>query len=204
MAQTKTPAKKAKKTARLVDVAPARVPEYDEEKLKELIVYISEKSEDDPSFGDTKLNKILFFSDFLSYGAHGRPITGAVYQKLPYGPAPRRLLPARDALKKEKAVETVQKGRALKRTVTVNRRAANTRLFSQDELDVVDEVIELLRDMNGYAVSELSHRLSAGWNLAEIKEDIPYDSIFLSVGEELTPYEIERGQKLAAELGLTA
>lgn len=190
--------------ARKARVAEAPAFSYDEQKLQELILYIAEKSADDPSFGDTKLNKLLWFSDFLAYATYGRPITGAVYQKLEHGPAPRRLLPARKALIDGGDVDIVRKGRAYKRNVTVNRRPANTRLFDTEQLDLVDEVIELLRHHDASDVSALSHQLSAGWQLADMYEDIPYDSIFLSVSQTLTPYEVQRGHELAAKLDLLA
>ena len=50
-----------------------------DKKLKELVLYIAQKSEDDPSFGATKLNKILFAADFYFFGQTGRSITGASY-----------------------------------------------------------------------------------------------------------------------------
>jgi len=197
-AATARPAKPAR-----IEVKGPPQPSYDEEKFKELILYLAEKSADDPSFGDTKLNKLLFFSDFLSYAIHGAPITGAVYQKLEFGPAPRRLLPARDELVHEGNASIVTRGRAYQRRVTISRRPANTHLFSTNELDLVDEVIDLLRNHDATDVSELSHRLSSGWQLANLREDIPYDSIFLSMSMDLTSDEIARGQQLAAEFGLT-
>jgi hypothetical protein len=72
--------------------------EYDERKLTELIVYVADRLRSDRADGATKLNKVLFFADFAHVRKHRRPITGAEYQKLPYGPAPRRLMPIRKAL----------------------------------------------------------------------------------------------------------
>src|ERR1035438_9553158 len=43
----------------------------DDVKLGELIIYISKKSAGDSRFGATKLNKLLYFSDFLSFGNFG-------------------------------------------------------------------------------------------------------------------------------------
>ncbi len=190
--------------SRIKRVSEPTIQDYDEQKFKELILYLADKSADDPSFGDTKLNKLLFFSDFLAYAVHGRSITGAVYQKLEFGPAPRRLLPARHEMMEARDAAVVRKGRAYKRTVTVNRRPADTRLFSTAELDLVDEVIDLLRNHDASEVSDMAHSLSAGWQLGEMFEDIPYDSIFLSVTDHLTPHEVHRGQQLAAELGLAS
>jgi|SRR5271169_6899363 len=66
-------------------------PIFEAAKFKELMLYAAEKSVEDPAFGATKLNKILFFSDFLCFGLAGHSITGASYQRLKNGPAPVQL-----------------------------------------------------------------------------------------------------------------
>jgi hypothetical protein len=78
-------------------------PHYDAQKFKELVLYITQAEEDDPSYRATKLNKILFYSDFLAYARLGAAITGAEYQRLKFGPAPRQLPPVQTALQKEGA-----------------------------------------------------------------------------------------------------
>src|SRR3954469_10057092 len=62
-------------------------------KFRELILYISQRCEQDPNFGKTKLNKILFYSDFLTYAHTGEPITGQEYMRIQHGPGPRKLKP---------------------------------------------------------------------------------------------------------------
>ena len=62
-------------------------------KLSELVLYIAHKSQDDSNFGVTKLNKILFFSDFYYYGLTGKSITNSAYQHIQRGPAPKAMLP---------------------------------------------------------------------------------------------------------------
>ena len=66
--------------------------EYDEDKFGEVLLYVAKALQDDPAGGAIKINKALFNADFGHMRAHWRPITGAEYQKLPYGPAPRRLV----------------------------------------------------------------------------------------------------------------
>lgn len=68
------------------------------QRFRELIVYIASKSIDDPSFGATKLNKILYYSDFKAFERFGVPLTGAPYFRLKNGPAPRIMIPVRDEL----------------------------------------------------------------------------------------------------------
>ncbi len=46
------------------------------EKLRELVLYIADKCEEDRTFGAVKLNKILFYADFISFAEYGEPITG--------------------------------------------------------------------------------------------------------------------------------
>ena len=68
---------------------------FNKDGFKALVLYIADKCSDDPHFGATKFNKILFYADFLSYGLYGQPITGATYFRLPKGPAPKQWLQVR-------------------------------------------------------------------------------------------------------------
>ena len=56
---------------------------YDPDKLAELMLLAAEGLQTDPTYGATKLNKALFFGDFLHHKRHGRPISGAAYLRLP-------------------------------------------------------------------------------------------------------------------------
>jgi hypothetical protein len=71
---------------------------YDERKFTEALLCVARALDDDPAGGAVKINKALFHADFGHMRAYGRPITGADYQKLEHGPAPRRLLPVRSRL----------------------------------------------------------------------------------------------------------
>ncbi len=57
-------------------------------KLKQLIIYISTKLTAKQNFGETLLNKLLYFIDFDYYERTGSLITDETYVKLPYGPIP--------------------------------------------------------------------------------------------------------------------
>jgi hypothetical protein len=62
--------------------------ENQEQRFKELVIYVAHACVDHPTYSRTKLLKILFHSDFESYGLYRVPITGMPYRKLPYGPCP--------------------------------------------------------------------------------------------------------------------
>ena len=81
----------------------------DDAKMKELILYLAAKSEKDPRFSSTKLNKLLFYCDFAAFRQLGKPITGHSYQKLQFGPAPKAMLPVLDKMKDEKACVEVER-----------------------------------------------------------------------------------------------
>lgn len=174
----------------------------DEAKLAELILYISQKCADDPCFGATKLNKILYFADFLHYGNHGAPITGVEYQKLPYGPAPRRLVPVRDSMvsKGWLGIQPVELRSGSVQKKPVNLREPDLSLFSGSEIAQVDAVIRGLCDSDSETVSELSHRM-VGWQVVEENETIPYSTVFIS-NPRMTEAEMQRGLEIAAKHGL--
>jgi len=175
-----------------------------ERKLAELILYISQKSACDPAFGGTKLNKILFFSDFSAYGKRGKSITECDYQRIPAGPAPRRLVPVRDALVADGylVLQPVFLASGLVQKRLVNLREPDLTLFGGEEIAIVDEWIDRLLPMTAKGVSNLSHK-TAAYQSVEDGENIDYRTVFLSVSEP-TPAETARGQQIAKDLGLLA
>jgi hypothetical protein len=176
----------------------------DETKFRELVLYVSQKCAIDPRFGATKLNKVLFYSDFFAFAKTGKPITGFVYQRLRNGPAPRRLVPVRDKMISDRilALQDVQlkSGKVQKRTV--NLRSPKLGVFTADEIAIVDYIIDALSDCDAQTVSDISHRM-VGWQIASEGEDIPYETVFLS-NEPLTEAEVARGKEIAAEIKRTA
>ena len=169
--------------------------EYDADKLRELVLHISRQSEGDPCFGAVKLNKILFYADFLAYRKFGRPITGAEYQKLSHGPAPRQLKPLHSRMKHEGAL-AVRKaeygGYTQHRTLALREPILGK--FTADEIALVDSVIQQLWEQNASDVSDRSHHF-IGWQLAKLGETIPY-SVALLTRRDPTEKERAHGLKL--------
>jgi hypothetical protein len=173
----------------------------DDKKFRELVLYIARRSEADPGFGATKLNKILFFCDFLAYRTFGRSITSHPYQKLEHGPAPRALKPIlRRMVEEGDCVEVQRDHFGYPQVRIIARREPDLGLFSAEEIDLVGRVLEELRDSNATQVSELSHQF-IGWQVANLNEDIPYATVFVGTPRPLTAEEIEYGRQLARELG---
>ena len=167
----------------------------DNDKLRELVLYIAERSESDMKFGATKLNKLLFYADFLFYLYHGHSITGQNYQKLEHGPAPRAIVPTIQALEKAcdaKTVERMHYGKTQKRLIAL--RSARLSGFSADEIAFVDRLLDDFRDKSASEVSDLSHKF-AGWKLAKLNETIPYE-VALIGRRHPTRKDIEHGLSL--------
>lgn len=173
-----------------------------DKKFRELILYIAKKCADDPDFGKTKLNKILFYSDFLAYFRTGEPITGQEYMRIQHGPGPRKLKPTLDDMVKKGALRIRRERKIdLHQERVVALREPDLSDFSDQHLDIVDQIIQALWGRTNTEVSLLSHA-NIGWKLARHKETIPYETVFLS-DRPLTAAELEYGRQLAAKLGRT-
>lgn len=156
--------------------------EFNQRRFKDLLIYVSKRLANDPTYGETKLNKVLFFSDFEAYRALGQPITGAEYQKNHHGPTARLYTVMRDELlrlgqlKVERRmvvdhVQDVLKSHDIEPFLDQ---------FSAAELEIVDAVIEEMRGYNNVEVSDLSHERSAGWIAHDFGETIPYPTALIS------------------------
>jgi hypothetical protein len=170
-------------------------------KFKEMILYFAKRGQDAGLvIGSTKLNKLLFFSDFRAYWRLGTPISGARYQKLKRGPAARQLVPMQDQMLADGEVQWKPKPQNEWDDVLLPISVPNLGVFSRDEIAVMDEVFEDLRPFNAEAVSDYSHLRSAGWQAVDERDDIPYESAFVSA--DPAPQEaIELGRELAARYG---
>jgi hypothetical protein len=172
--------------------------EFKREKFIELLLYFSQRGLTERLvIGSTRLNKLLFFTDMRTYAELGQPITGARYQRLEFGPAARAMLPVREELVRDGEAEFEDRGQDDWSNVIVPLRAPNLGLFTEDELRIANEVFEELRPFNAVEVSDYAHLKSAGWNVMEDHEDIPYEFAFVST-EPAQPEAIERGRELAA------
>ena len=178
-------------------------PEYNEEKFKELILYIAKECETHPFFGATKLNKVLFYSDFIAYEQLGKPITGAEYTALEYGPGPRRLLPIRQDMLLDGDIIIQELGSQQR---VVARRSPDLEEFSPSERKIIDTVIEALEYQDAESVSDLSHKF-LGWQAARAEffvtgqpTIIPYETVHVS-NKALSESEIAAGKALAEKHG---
>jgi hypothetical protein len=172
----------------------------EEKKLANLILYISSKYMTNKKFGLTKLNKVLFFADFLSYRQRAKAVTGLEYFKIEHGPAPRSMKKViaylidheHIVIREEATFQGIQK-----RVIPLTN--ADLDQFSGEDISLVDDVIALLWDKSAEEVSELSHRYIVGWNGFDYKQTIPYEWTFarVTVEDDIPEDAIRKAREVA-------
>ncbi len=176
----------------------------EDKKTVELFLLIAEKLKSKPNYGATLHNKALFFVDYFSYLDTGKKISKFKYVKQDYGPTPKpnQILPLRENLISNGDLEMDKKpfwGQLQQRYVP--KRDVDDTIFTEGELDLIDEVINGISDLNGTEISDMSHQLLC-WKIPKYKEEIPEHTFLLSEREP-TEKEINWGLKMARthELG---
>jgi len=168
-------------------------------RLRELILYIAGKCANDPYFGRTKLNKILYFADVAAYIRTGKPISGAEYIKLQNGPVPKM---AKDLLESMTNANEVfiQLTPIIEYTQqrVIARREPDLDIFTAREIDILHDVIDALQNKNAGEVSDLSHGIA--WQTTEMMHSIPYEAALLS-DEPLDEDDIAAAQELIRKHG---
>lgn len=171
------------------------------EKTRELILYVTEKLKDEPTYGATLLNKALYFIDNISYLNSGKPISELRYIKQEHGPTPRPkdFLPLREDMVAEGELREEKMdffGRVQKKYIP--QRTSNTEFFSKEEVMLIDNVLSKICKANATDISEFTHTFLA-WQLAEHMEELPYFT-FLLTSTEPAPADIEWANTQIASL----
>jgi hypothetical protein len=151
-------------------------------KSKELILYISSRLKDKHNYGSTLLNKSLYFIDSMSYLKKGMPISHFEYIKQKFGPTPKpaQFLQIKDELITKKEMDVVDVnyfGREQKKFRAL--REPDMSVFSSDEINIINSVLDSICDTNAVDISEYSHKFIA-WQFASEKESLPYYTFLLS------------------------
>ncbi len=165
-------------------------------RLREMILYVSEKCRDAPRFGKTKLNKIMWRADFQSYAARGVPVTGRAYQRLKAGPAPIEMAPLLGDMADRQAIsiEQLSLGEGFVEERIVPNLAADVSLFTDDDLRYVHEAIDYYWSRSAREASDDSHGIA--WKTRKDGDPMPYETAYLS-DEKLAGAVAQRILRLA-------
>lgn len=147
------------------------------ERLKNLLLHILEQMGE--TF-QTKMNKVLFYIDFLSYRERGMAISGLAYQAMEFGPVPQRWDRVYSAFDNVEQREKLLQGQECLSLLANG--TADMSGFSAGELAVIDIVCELMKKMTSREASQMSHK-EPMWNAHVEKQDlIPFSEAFSLVG----------------------
>ena len=168
------------------------VPEFNQEKFDNLVLYIVSRSPDPTRLGAVRLRKILYFADALNYLKTGRPMTGARYIKWEFGPVPAELAGAERRLRRREAllIRPSSHPGGYPMTHYIALAEPDLREFAPEEISLVDELIHsVCSEHTAASISAASHHHA--WKVAEIGEELPYESILVSRFAEVTPEDVE-------------
>jgi hypothetical protein len=169
-------------------------------RLREMILYVSKKSKEMPRYGKTKLNKILWDADFSAFAERRVPVTGRPYFKLQAGPAPIEMATLLAEMKESSliTIEAVDFGNGFIEQRVVALVEPSLHYFSPDDLAYMDRAIERLWSLTAKEASDASHGIA--WSTRDELDPLPYETAFL-VNERLQGAALNRTKRKAEELG---
>ena len=151
-------------------------PNFD--KLVEMVVYFTENVRVTP----TKMNKLLFYSDFLHYKLTGVSISGTRYFAHTHGPVPKKFRTLFDYLSDQQIVDLISvqypSGLVGEEFIKIPSKAFKSELFDKVEIDILDEIILKFKKYNAKEIRELSHEEKAWIDNEKSKGLIDYNYSF--------------------------
>lgn len=142
-------------------------------RLKNLMLFILENSND---VWCTKMNKLLFYIDFIAYRENGMAISGLSYKAIDFGPVPERWDVVYSEFD-EVHQELRGVGDFVGSILTATDKADMT-LFSEREYKVMEQVCAVQGRLSSRELSRLSHEENAWVKHHDLHESIPFSEAF--------------------------
>jgi uncharacterized phage-associated protein/transcriptional regulator with XRE-family HTH domain len=143
-------------------------------KVKNVILYYV--SQLDGVF-NTKMNKLLFYSDFLSYKLHGVGITGLSYVAIQYGPVPEHwnvVYGSIDDIRTE--IIAFSSGNSGDKLCSDIQPDMNE--FSKEDIVILETVLSEFKDVSANDISAISHKEDAWIKYIDTNCRIDYNEAF--------------------------
>ncbi|HZH87731.1 MAG: DUF4065 domain-containing protein [Fermentimonas sp.] len=150
----------------------------DFEKFKEMVVFFSEKIEP----FKTKMNKLLFYADFLMFKHTCFSISGVRYRAIDMGPVPEKFQSIFEYLANEEEIDIkniqFSNGNTGEQFIARKDRPFKADLFTEKELEVLEKVASLFKSTSTNDIIKLSH-LEEAWKKNEKNRSvISYEHAF--------------------------
>ena len=143
------------------------------DRLKNIMLYVLNHCDE---VWCTKMNKLLFYVDFLSYRERGIAMTGLTYRAIDFGPVPERWDRVYSEFPEVKQ-ELRQVGDFVGSILNTTEKA-DISLFSEDELKVLDVVCVHFAKKSSREMSRISHDEAAWMNHKDNHERIPFGDAY--------------------------
>ena len=124
----------------------------------------------------TRLNKYLFYSDFLSYKYKGIAMSGFNYVAIDKGPVPDSYEMLYDTLEKENyiKIEEIEDAKGKEYSKMIPLKSFDVSNFDEEEMEILKLVIENLQFKKTQDIIDESHKISAWKDNFESKGVISY------------------------------
>lgn len=154
------------------------VPQKKIGKIKETLLYILQKVGGKPNFGETVLNKLLYFIDFDYYEKYEEQLLGATYIKNHYGPTPKELVTIIKNMEKNNEIRKLKDNYfKYPQTKYFALREPDLSKLNANEIFLIDDVLNKLGKMNANTITNYVHN-DVPWLSTRDGEIIDYESVF--------------------------
>ena len=132
------------------------------ERLTEMVVFFTEELQP----WKTKMNKLLFYADYLMFKKTCFSMSGACYRAINMGPVPNNFNSIFEYIANNDDVDLIatefSNGKSGEQFKPNRKRKFNSKLFSSTELEVLNQVAERFKDTSTTDIIKISHE-EAGW-----------------------------------------
>ncbi len=172
----------------------------DLKKLKALVHYVCSKCPDTTLLGATKLNKILWYADAISLETRGVSITKETYIKRQLGPVPKHVLKVIEMLREDRAIAVKSTPfHNYEKREFVSLKQPNISMFTPDEIRLIDDIIrEICFNHTATSISSASH--DRIWELADIGDELPLETVFASELDEVTETDVKWARQALSQI----
>jgi uncharacterized phage-associated protein len=142
-------------------------------KLKNVMIAILERCQE---VWCTKMNKLLFYVDFLSYRERGMAITGLTYRAIDFGPVPEKWNKVYSQF--DEIQQVVQQFGNYEGTILCTKSRIDNDVLTEEEIKMIDIVCNKYGHYSSQAISTISHKESAWKNHHQRSERIPFNEAY--------------------------
>jgi putative zinc finger/helix-turn-helix YgiT family protein len=145
------------------------------ERLKGLLIFFMQSC--NPEYNDRiKLNKLLFYTDFLHYANYGGSIAGLKYRAIKYGPVPAYYDQIFSFVNQDTSFSSCGKELSEGHMVELfsSESDFDKSLFTEEELTTLKTVTSRFNNTSSWDIKEISHNEQAWKDLESLRSIINY------------------------------